>query len=56
VRVGGTGSSRRLARPVDGTLFFAGEATDESGEAGTVAGALASGERAADQVLATFKA
>jgi monoamine oxidase len=49
VRVGGVGSSRRLARPVLGTLFFAGEATDEE-RLGTVEGAIASGFRAAQQV------
>ena len=49
VRVGGVGSSRRLVRPVEGTLFFAGEATDEE-RSGTVEGALASGLRAAKQV------
>ena len=49
VRVGGVGSSHRLARPVQGTLFFAGEATDEE-RSGTVEGALASGLRAARQV------
>jgi monoamine oxidase len=49
VRVGGTGSSQRLARPVEGTLFFAGEATEEE-LSGTVEGALASGLRAANQV------
>jgi monoamine oxidase len=49
VRVGGVGSSRRLARPLDGTLFFAGEATEEE-HSGTVEGALASGLRAARQV------
>ncbi len=49
VRVGGVGSSRRLARPVAGTLFFAGEATDEE-RLGTVEGAIASGFRAARQV------
>jgi monoamine oxidase len=38
----------RLARPVAGTLFFAGEATAE--ELGTVHGALASGRRAAEEV------
>ncbi|BDG02627.1 flavin monoamine oxidase family protein [Anaeromyxobacter oryzae] len=41
-----------LARPVAGTLFFAGEATD-AGLAGTVDGALRSGARAAREVLAT---
>jgi len=40
----------RLARPVDGTLFFAGEATDGE-QIGTVSGALASGRRAAREVL-----
>jgi monoamine oxidase len=40
----------RLARPVAQTLFFAGEATAE--ELGTVHGALASGVRAAEEILA----
>jgi len=35
---------------VDGTLFFAGEATDAEGRTGTVHGAIASGRRAAAQV------
>ena len=35
------------------TLFFAGEHTDTSGHWGTVHGALRSGYRAAEQVLAT---
>jgi monoamine oxidase len=46
VRVDGAGARERLAEPLDGTLFFAGEATDAQ-DAGTVAGALRSGERAA---------
>ena len=50
VRVGGTGARQRLAEPIEGTLFFAGEATDVE-EAGTVAGALRSGQRAAREVL-----
>jgi len=33
------------------TLYFAGEATDTEGEAGTVAGALQSGLRAARELL-----
>ena len=41
-----------LAAPVEGTLFFAGEATDTSGDLGTVHGALASGRRAAREALA----
>jgi monoamine oxidase len=40
-----------LARPVDDTLFFSGEACDTKGEAATVGGALTSGVRAAQQVL-----
>ena len=40
----------RLARPVADTLFFAGEATSDT--LGTVHGALASGLRAANAVLA----
>jgi monoamine oxidase len=53
VPVGGLDAVRRYAQPVERTLFFAGEATDER-YAGTTAGALASGVRAADQVLATL--
>ena len=48
-RVGGLNAQKVLARPVMGTLFFAGEATS-SDETGTVAGALASGRRAARQL------
>lgn len=51
VPAGGLGHVRQLAEPVAGTLFFAGEATDER-LAGTVGGAIASGERAAGEVLA----
>jgi monoamine oxidase len=49
-RVGGAGAARSLSRPVDGTLFFAGEATDTTGHTGTVEGALTSGLRAARQI------
>ncbi|MFL5606971.1 MAG: flavin monoamine oxidase family protein, partial [Gemmatimonadaceae bacterium] len=48
--VGGSDAAKTLARPVDGTLFFAGEATDAEGRNGTVHGAIASGQRAAGQV------
>ncbi|MCY1045150.1 NAD(P)/FAD-dependent oxidoreductase [Corallococcus sp. bb12-1] len=41
-----------LARPVGRTLFFAGEATHVGGEEGTVHGALDTGRRAADELLA----
>lgn len=48
----GAGAARRgLAAPLGESLFFAGEATDTEGEAGTVAGAVQSGTRAARQVL-----
>ena len=50
VRVGGEGAREALAAPLDDTVFFAGEATDPE-EAGTVAGALRSGQRAAREVL-----
>jgi len=49
-KVGGIRAQDILARPVDGTLFFAGEATD-SEQTGTVAGAIGSGRRAARQVI-----
>ncbi len=51
VTVGGEDARRMLAEPLDDTLFFAGEATDTAGEAGTVTGALLSGQRAALEVL-----
>jgi monoamine oxidase len=50
VRVGGAGARERLAEPLEDTLYFAGEATDAD-EAGTVAGALRSGARAAREIL-----
>jgi monoamine oxidase len=51
VRVGGDRAQHDLAAPVDETLFFAGEATDITGNNGTVHGAIASGRRAAQQIL-----
>ena len=50
VLVGGAGAREELAAPLEETLYFAGEATDAE-EAGTVAGALRSGQRAAREVL-----
>jgi len=55
VLVGGENAARALAAPVEGTLFFAGEATDFSGHNGTIHGALASGRRAAIEVLAALR-
>lgn len=46
---------RNLAAPVDGVLFFAGEATHYGGEAATVHGAIETGYRAADEVLASLR-
>ena len=54
VGVGGIGAPRALGRPVEGTLFFAGEATNGE-EIGTVAGALSSGRRAAREILRVLK-
>ena len=51
VRVGGMPAQAVLARPVENTLFFAGEATEQAGHQATVHGALFAGERAADEVL-----
>lgn len=50
VGVGGVRAPRVLARPIEGRLFVAGEASD-TGSGGTVEGALVSGKRAARQVL-----
>ncbi len=51
VTVGGVGAREKLGAPLKNTLFFAGEATDTDGKAGTVYGALQSGVRAAREVL-----
>jgi monoamine oxidase len=48
--VGGSNAPDALARPIQGTLYFAGEATAPDGRTGTVDGAIASGLRAARQV------
>jgi monoamine oxidase len=51
VRVGGIEAQADLARPVENTLFFAGEATELAGHQATVHGALFAGQRAAQEVL-----
>ena len=51
VPAGALPARRRLAEPVEDTLYFAGEATDLLGYGGTVHGAVASGNRAAGQIL-----
>ncbi len=54
-RAGGAEAAKTLARPIEGTLFFAGEATDAEGRTGTVEGAIATGLRAAKQIEAAMK-
>jgi monoamine oxidase len=49
VGVGGLSASKSLAKPIEKTLFFAGEAADFN-QMGTVAGAIRSGIRAANQI------
>jgi monoamine oxidase len=53
VGVGGTGAHEVLSRPVERTLFFAGEATCGEGLNATMEGALRSGRRAAAQLLSS---
>lgn len=50
-KVGADGAQQALAQPIENTLFFAGEATDITGHNGTVHGAIASGYRAATQII-----
>lgn len=56
IAVGGMSGPDGLAEPIADTLFFAGEATEPPASSGTVGGALASGRRAARQVLASRRA
>jgi monoamine oxidase len=51
VAAGGLPAQRALARPVADTLFFAGEAAETTGHFSTVHGAIATGRRAAHEVL-----
>lgn len=54
---GATSADRSaIGAPINDKLFFAGEATDISGQAGTVNGALASAERVAKEVIDVIKA
>jgi monoamine oxidase len=53
--VGGSDAHAALAKPVQSTLFFAGEATNGE-ENGTVAGAIVSGQRAAAALKRHMKA
>lgn len=51
VPVGAVWAREALARPLGGTLCFAGEASELNGHGATVHGAIASGRRAAHQML-----
>lgn len=50
-KVGANEAQQVLTEPIHDTLYFAGEATDITGNNGTVHGAIASGYRAAKQIL-----
>ncbi len=50
VRPGEEGAMRKLARPVDDTIFFCGEACEFGGNYSTVNGALTSATRTADYI------
>ena len=52
VRAGGYDAYRALAAPVEETLYFAGEATCGGGYNASARGAVESGRRAADELLA----
>lgn len=52
VRVGGMDAPGHLGAPVEDTLFFAGEATNTDGFTGLVHGALVTGTRAANEIIA----
>jgi monoamine oxidase len=56
VPAGALSAQKALGRPVDGTIFFAGEATASDGHNGTVDGAIETGRRAAREILARLRA
>lgn len=53
--VGGMDAAAKLAEPVADTLYFAGEATNSDGYNGTVHGAIATGLRAAEDLLQSLQ-
>jgi monoamine oxidase len=55
VKAGGMGAQEALGAPVRDVLFFAGEATEADGHHATVHGAMATGMRAAGEVLAVLR-
>src|SRR5436305_8799723 len=50
-KVGAAAAQQALGAPIENTVFFSGEATDTSGHNGTVHGAIASGHRAAEEMI-----
>lgn len=50
MKVGAADAPEILSQPVREILFFAGEASDTSGNNGTVNGAIASAQRAVAQI------
>jgi len=50
IPVGGLDAQKILAEPLEGTLFFAGEALSLQGHIGTVHGAIESGRRVAEEI------
>jgi monoamine oxidase len=52
--VGGAHAAKELARPIEGTIWLAGEAADAEGRNGTVNGAIGSGRAAAESVARTI--
>ena len=56
VKAGGANAPQILSRPVQDTLFFAGEAADITGNNGTVHGAIASAMRAVADITKTSRA
>lgn len=53
--VGGMDAAQALAAPVADALYFAGEATNSDGYTGTVHGAIATGLRAAKELLQSLR-
>ncbi len=49
--VGGSSAGEELGAPLEGTIFFAGEATESDGQNGTVHGAIASARRVVKEAL-----
>jgi monoamine oxidase len=56
VRAGGFEAAQRIALPAENTLWFAGEAVATDGHWGTVHGAMGSGQRAAEGIVASMSA